>query len=175
MSDSPRSLSATRRDPPVTLSHYPSRSPAPRGAPSSPPDPTGRPPALPARPTTPQACVVRCSCCSPGAVVPLASAHHAAPLRAHTHLGHDHHGAPFAPSPPFSSLTQQSRAPATRYGANGRYAPSSHMHEPILTGPQDMQCVENCGDPNPARHVLYEQPVWQTLQMFRASIITSSL
>ncbi|KAI0818955.1 hypothetical protein BC629DRAFT_1278834 [Irpex lacteus] len=31
---------------------------------------------------------------------------------------------------------------------------------------QDMQCVENCDDPNPRRHVLYEQPVWQTLQMF---------
>ncbi|KAF4608730.1 hypothetical protein EYR40_001077 [Pleurotus pulmonarius] len=33
--------------------------------------------------------------------------------------------------------------------------------------PQDMQCVENCSDPNPANRVLYEQPVWQTLQMFR--------
>ncbi|KDQ12303.1 hypothetical protein BOTBODRAFT_67501 [Botryobasidium botryosum FD-172 SS1] len=31
---------------------------------------------------------------------------------------------------------------------------------------QDMQCVENCDDPNPAKHVLFEQPVWQTLQMF---------
>jgi hypothetical protein len=30
-----------------------------------------------------------------------------------------------------------------------------------------MQCVENCNDPDPKRHVLYEQPVWQTLQMFR--------
>jgi hypothetical protein len=30
-----------------------------------------------------------------------------------------------------------------------------------------MQCVENCDDPDPGRHVLYEQPVWQTLQMFR--------
>jgi drug/metabolite transporter (DMT)-like permease len=29
-----------------------------------------------------------------------------------------------------------------------------------------MQCVENCADPNPRNHVLYEQPVWQTLQMF---------
>ena len=34
---------------------------------------------------------------------------------------------------------------------------------------QDMQCVENCDDPDPRRHVLYEQPVWQTLQMFRMS------
>ena len=32
-----------------------------------------------------------------------------------------------------------------------------------------MQCVENCDDPNPRHHVLYEQPVWQTLQMFRTS------
>ncbi|KAG9318528.1 hypothetical protein JVU11DRAFT_619 [Chiua virens] len=32
---------------------------------------------------------------------------------------------------------------------------------------QDMQCVENCSDPDPRNHVLYEQPVWQTLQMFR--------
>jgi hypothetical protein len=32
-----------------------------------------------------------------------------------------------------------------------------------------MQCVENCDDPDPKRHVLYEQPVWQTLQMFRTS------
>ncbi|KJA20221.1 hypothetical protein HYPSUDRAFT_88831 [Hypholoma sublateritium FD-334 SS-4] len=31
---------------------------------------------------------------------------------------------------------------------------------------QDMQCVENCTDPDPTKHVLYEQPVWQTLQMF---------
>ncbi|PIL23824.1 transporter [Ganoderma sinense ZZ0214-1] len=31
---------------------------------------------------------------------------------------------------------------------------------------QDMQCVENCDDPNPAKRILYEQPVWQTLQMF---------
>lgn len=32
-----------------------------------------------------------------------------------------------------------------------------------------MQCVENCNDPNPAKHVAYEQPVWQTLQMFSES------
>lgn len=29
-----------------------------------------------------------------------------------------------------------------------------------------MQCVENCDDPDIHRRVLYEQPVWQTLQMF---------
>ncbi|KAK0450717.1 hypothetical protein EV421DRAFT_1983641 [Armillaria borealis] len=31
---------------------------------------------------------------------------------------------------------------------------------------QDMQCVENCDDPDVSHRVLYEQPVWQTLQMF---------
>ncbi|KAF5365781.1 hypothetical protein D9758_003181 [Tetrapyrgos nigripes] len=31
---------------------------------------------------------------------------------------------------------------------------------------QDMQCVENCDSPDPAQRILYEQPVWQTLQMF---------
>ncbi|KAG1803559.1 uncharacterized protein HD556DRAFT_1227206 [Suillus plorans] len=36
---------------------------------------------------------------------------------------------------------------------------------------QDMQCVENCSDPNPAHHVLYEQPVWQTLQMFLGEML----
>ncbi|PFH52399.1 hypothetical protein AMATHDRAFT_2134 [Amanita thiersii Skay4041] len=36
---------------------------------------------------------------------------------------------------------------------------------------QDMQCVENCSDPNPANHVLYEQPVWQTLQMFLGEML----
>ncbi|KAH7912142.1 hypothetical protein BJ138DRAFT_1061692 [Hygrophoropsis aurantiaca] len=36
---------------------------------------------------------------------------------------------------------------------------------------QDMQCVENCSDPNPANHVLFEQPVWQTLQMFLGEML----
>ncbi|KAF8344167.1 uncharacterized protein EI90DRAFT_3028486, partial [Cantharellus anzutake] len=27
---------------------------------------------------------------------------------------------------------------------------------------QDMQCVANCDDPNPRKHVVFEQPVWQT-------------
>jgi len=39
----------------------------------------------------------------------------------------------------------------------------------MLQSTQDMQCVENCDDPDQKRHVLYEQPVWQTLQMFRTS------
>lgn len=36
---------------------------------------------------------------------------------------------------------------------------------------QDMQCVENCNDPDPSTHVLYEQPVWQTLQMFLGEML----
>ncbi|KAJ2911939.1 hypothetical protein MD484_g8468, partial [Candolleomyces efflorescens] len=36
---------------------------------------------------------------------------------------------------------------------------------------QDMQCVENCADPDPSKHVLYEQPVWQTLQMFLGEML----
>ncbi|KAI9511169.1 hypothetical protein F5148DRAFT_1325480 [Russula earlei] len=36
---------------------------------------------------------------------------------------------------------------------------------------QDMQCVENCDDPDPKHHVLYEQPVWQTLQMFLGEML----
>jgi hypothetical protein len=38
----------------------------------------------------------------------------------------------------------------------------------IFSKYQDMQCVENCDDADPSKHVLYEQPFWQTLQMFRA-------
>jgi len=34
---------------------------------------------------------------------------------------------------------------------------------------QDMQCVENCDDPD--GRVLYEQPVWQTLQMFLGEML----
>lgn len=47
--------------------------------------------------------------------------------------------------------------------------------EPILMlrRVQDMQCVENCDDPDPKRHLLYEQPVWQTLQMFRTCPTTT--
>lgn len=43
----------------------------------------------------------------------------------------------------------------------------------IFTKYQDNQCVENCEDPNPARRVLFEQPVWQTLQMFMGEVRTS--
>ena len=45
----------------------------------------------------------------------------------------------------------------------------SHLSTFSSFNVQDMQCVENCDDPDPKRHVLYEQPVWQTLQMFRMS------
>lgn len=51
----------------------------------------------------------------------------------------------------------------------GAYDPLSPPIRP-LTPAQDMQCVENCTDPDPRHHVLYEQPVWQTLQMFCASV-----
>ena len=55
--------------------------------------------------------------------------------------------------------------PLVEVSGNGLY----FSPEPILMlqSIQDMQCVENCDDPDPKRHVLYEQPVWQTLQMFR--------
>jgi len=36
---------------------------------------------------------------------------------------------------------------------------------------QDMQCVENCDDPDLHHRVLYEQPVWQTLQMFLGEML----
>ncbi|KIK59709.1 hypothetical protein GYMLUDRAFT_169095 [Collybiopsis luxurians FD-317 M1] len=36
---------------------------------------------------------------------------------------------------------------------------------------QDMQCVENCADPDIRRRILYEQPVWQTLQMFLGEML----
>ncbi|KAK7043647.1 hypothetical protein VNI00_008258 [Paramarasmius palmivorus] len=34
-----------------------------------------------------------------------------------------------------------------------------------------MQCVENCDAEDPRRRVLYEQPVWQTLQMFLGEML----
>ncbi|KIM31022.1 hypothetical protein M408DRAFT_327924 [Serendipita vermifera MAFF 305830] len=35
---------------------------------------------------------------------------------------------------------------------------------------QDMQCVENCQDDDPTKRVYYEQPVWQTVNMFLGEI-----
>ncbi|KAI8092346.1 uncharacterized protein B0P05DRAFT_568511 [Gilbertella persicaria] len=36
----------------------------------------------------------------------------------------------------------------------------------ILNKFQDMQCVRNCEDSNPKNRVYFEQPIWQTLNMF---------
>ncbi|KAI8323216.1 hypothetical protein GQ54DRAFT_258656 [Martensiomyces pterosporus] len=36
----------------------------------------------------------------------------------------------------------------------------------LLTKLQDKQCVGNCSDPDPAKREYFEQPVWQTLNMF---------
>ncbi|KAI8333932.1 hypothetical protein BC941DRAFT_433376 [Chlamydoabsidia padenii] len=36
----------------------------------------------------------------------------------------------------------------------------------ILNKFQDMQCVDNCQDPDPTQRRYFEQPVWQTLNMF---------
>ncbi|KAG6844730.1 hypothetical protein H0H87_004350 [Tephrocybe sp. NHM501043] len=50
----------------------------------------------------------------------------------------------------------------------------SSLYVPILLAGMiltDMQCVENCLDPDPANRVLYEQPVWQTLQMFLGEML----
>lgn len=52
----------------------------------------------------------------------------------------------------------------------GTHVPPNDTAHPLIIPLQDMQCVENCSDPDVTKHVLYEQPVWQTLQMFRASI-----
>ncbi|KAL0089596.1 hypothetical protein J3Q64DRAFT_1813626 [Phycomyces blakesleeanus] len=36
----------------------------------------------------------------------------------------------------------------------------------ILNKYQDMQCVANCEDPDPTKREFFEQPIWQTLNMF---------
>ncbi|KAJ2298749.1 hypothetical protein IWW55_004382, partial [Coemansia sp. RSA 2706] len=41
----------------------------------------------------------------------------------------------------------------------------------LLTKLQDKQCVGNCDDPDPAKHELFEQPVWQTLNMFYGEML----
>ena len=74
----------------------------------------------------------------------------------------------------YSVCNTSHRAPATLSGASGRseaFVYVTRRSASFLC--QDMQCVENCGDPDPRNHVLYEQPVWQTLQMFRPSILFS--
>lgn len=77
-------------------------------------------------------------------------------------------------NPVYSARNISHRAPATLSGASGRSACSIAYHCSGSFPCQDMQCVENCSDPDPRNHVLYEQPVWQTLQMFRPSIPFSS-
>ncbi|KAJ2782169.1 hypothetical protein H4R18_002434 [Coemansia javaensis] len=41
----------------------------------------------------------------------------------------------------------------------------------LLTKLQDKQCVANCDDPDPANRRLFEQPVWQTLNMFYGEML----
>ncbi|CEG70509.1 hypothetical protein RMATCC62417_06392 [Rhizopus microsporus] len=36
----------------------------------------------------------------------------------------------------------------------------------ILNKYQDMQCVDHCDDPDPKKRIYFEQPLWQTLNMF---------
>lgn len=75
----------------------------------------------------------------------------------------------------FSRRNSSNRAPATLSGASGRSARviATLLNRSVSFPCQDMQCVENCNDPDPQKHVLYEQPVWQTLQMFRPSFLFS--
>ncbi|KAJ1733760.1 hypothetical protein LPJ61_001402 [Coemansia biformis] len=41
----------------------------------------------------------------------------------------------------------------------------------LLTKLQDKQCVGNCDDPDPSKRQLFEQPVWQTLNMFYGEML----
>ncbi|KAJ2808787.1 hypothetical protein H4R20_000645 [Coemansia guatemalensis] len=41
----------------------------------------------------------------------------------------------------------------------------------LLTKLQDKQCVRNCDDPDASRHENFEQPVWQTLNMFYGEML----
>ncbi|KAJ1748419.1 hypothetical protein LPJ79_004545 [Coemansia sp. RSA 1821] len=41
----------------------------------------------------------------------------------------------------------------------------------LLTKLQDQQCIANCDNPDPAQHQLFEQPVWQTLNMFYGEML----
>ncbi|KAJ2743082.1 hypothetical protein GGI20_004020 [Coemansia sp. BCRC 34301] len=41
----------------------------------------------------------------------------------------------------------------------------------LLTKLQDKECVGNCSDPDPAKHERFEQPVWQTLNMFYGEML----
>ncbi|KAJ2609763.1 hypothetical protein H4S08_003906, partial [Coemansia sp. RSA 1365] len=41
----------------------------------------------------------------------------------------------------------------------------------LLTKLQDKQCVRNCDDPDISNHEHFEQPVWQTLNMFYGEML----
>ncbi|KAJ2079479.1 hypothetical protein H4R24_003747 [Coemansia sp. RSA 988] len=41
----------------------------------------------------------------------------------------------------------------------------------LLTKLQDKQCVRNCDDPDVSKHENFEQPVWQTLNMFYGEML----
>ncbi|KAJ1822954.1 hypothetical protein LPJ56_000462 [Coemansia sp. RSA 2599] len=41
----------------------------------------------------------------------------------------------------------------------------------LLTKLQDKQCVGNCADPDPSKREYFEQPVWQTLNMFYGEML----
>ncbi|KAJ2488961.1 hypothetical protein IWW37_004389 [Coemansia sp. RSA 2050] len=41
----------------------------------------------------------------------------------------------------------------------------------LLTKLQDKQCIGNCADPDPLKHEHFEQPVWQTLNMFYGEML----
>ena len=45
----------------------------------------------------------------------------------------------------------------------------------LFTKYQDNQCVENCDDPNPSHRLLFEQPVFQTFQMFLGEVCLWSI
>lgn len=86
-------------------------------------------------------------------------------LRANSPCRHDHYGwFLLFKFPPVHSFSLGFEQLVVEQMAGMRAEPRDTHYSQY---PQDMQCVENCSDPNPANHVLYEQPVWQTLQMFR--------
>ncbi|KAJ2905639.1 hypothetical protein GGI21_004146, partial [Coemansia aciculifera] len=41
----------------------------------------------------------------------------------------------------------------------------------LLTKLQDKECIGNCSDPDPSKHEHFEQPVWQTLNMFYGEML----
>ena len=78
-----------------------------------------------------------------------------------------------SPLPGLQQLAMEQVASACYFGSSHQAANPLLVLVVLTSQSQDMQCVENCTDPNPRNHVLYEQPVWQTLQMFRTSRVPS--